>query len=54
MVSGLTIDLETRKRVKMYGRMVAGSASMKEDEVAGNEEHVAEMQLVLKIEQSLG
>lgn len=54
MVSGLTIDLETRKRVKMYGRMVAGALSMKEDEVAGHQEHIAEAQLVLKIEQSEG
>lgn len=54
MVSGLTIDLETRKRVKMYGRMIAGSLGLKQDEVADHKEHVAEVQLVLKIEQSLG
>lgn len=54
MVSGLTIDLETRKRVKMYGRMVAGALSSREDEVTGHEEKIAEIQLVLKIEQSLG
>ncbi|KAK4958267.1 hypothetical protein LTR10_004693 [Elasticomyces elasticus] len=54
MVSGLTIDLETRKRVKMYGRMVAGALSTREDEVTGRNEAVAEIQLVLKIEQSLG
>ena len=54
MVSGLTIDLETRKRVKMYGRMIAGALGMREDEVAGHEEHIAEIQLVLKVEQSLG
>ncbi|KAK5729984.1 hypothetical protein LTR17_011501 [Elasticomyces elasticus] len=54
MVSGLTIDLETRKRVKMYGRMVAGALSTREDEVTGRNESVAEIQLVLKIEQSLG
>lgn len=54
MVSGLTIDLETRKRVKMYGRMVAGALSTREDEVTGRDETVAEVQLVLKIEQSLG
>ena len=54
MVSGLTIDLETRKRVKMYGRMVAGALGTREDEVAGHKEHIAEVQLVMKIEQSLG
>ncbi|KAK5166942.1 uncharacterized protein LTR77_007671 [Saxophila tyrrhenica] len=54
MVSGLTIDLETRKRVKMYGRMVAGALSIREDEATDHEEHVAEVQLVIKIEQSLG
>ena len=54
MVAGLTIDLETRKRVKMYGRMIAGALSTRDDEVTGHEEHIAEVQLVLKIEQSLG
>lgn len=54
MVSGLTIDLETRKRVKMFGRMAAGALGEREDEVVGTTEHVAEIQLVLKIEQSLG
>ncbi|KAK1812274.1 hypothetical protein LTR12_013364 [Friedmanniomyces endolithicus] len=54
MVSGLTIDLETRKRTKLYGRMIAGALSGREDEITGSEETVAEIQLVLKIEQSLG
>jgi NAD(P)H-flavin reductase len=54
MVSGLTIDLETRKRTKLYGRMVAGALSMREDETTDTQQHVAEVQLVLKIEQSLG
>ena len=54
MVSGLTIDLQTRKRVKMFGRMVAGALSIRDDEVTDHEEHIAEVQLVLKIEQSLG
>ncbi|KAH6713697.1 oxidoreductase-like protein [Leptodontidium sp. MPI-SDFR-AT-0119] len=47
MVSGLTINLETRKRVKLYGRMVAGA-------LAATEEGIGEVQLVVKIEQSLG
>lgn len=54
MVSGLTIDLETRKRVKLYGRMVAGALSSRDDELTGAQESIAETQLVLKIEQSLG
>lgn len=54
MVSGLTIDLETRKRVKMFGRMAAGALGLREDEVLDHNEHIAEVQLVLKIEQSLG
>lgn len=54
MVSGLTIDLETRKRTKLYGRMVAGALSSREDEATDTQQHIAEVQLVLKIEQSLG
>lgn len=54
MVSGLTIDLETRKRTKFYGRMIAGALSMREDEATDSQQHIAEVQLVLKIEQSLG
>jgi NAD(P)H-flavin reductase len=54
MVSGLTIDLETRKRTKLYGRMIAGALSTREDETTETQQHVAEVQLVLKIEQSLG
>ncbi|OTA25050.1 hypothetical protein BTJ68_13452 [Hortaea werneckii EXF-2000] len=53
MVSGLTIDLETRKRVKMYGRMVAGALLSREDESTDRKETVAEVQLVVKIQQSL-
>ncbi|KAK0818370.1 hypothetical protein LTR75_002683 [Friedmanniomyces endolithicus] len=33
MASGLTIDLETRKRTKLYGRMIAGALSSREDEI---------------------
>jgi hypothetical protein len=47
MVSGLAIDLEARRRVKLYGRMVAGA-------LAATEPDVGEVQLVVKIEQSLG
>lgn len=47
MVGGLAIDLETRRRVKLYGRMVAGA-------ISATEEGLGEVQLVVKIEQSLG
>jgi NAD(P)H-flavin reductase len=54
MVSGLTIDLETRKRTKLFGRMVAGALTLREDEATDSQQSIAEVQLVLKIEQSLG
>jgi hypothetical protein len=47
MVSGLGIDLENRKRVKLYGKMIAGVLST-------TEEGIGEVQLAVKIEQSLG
>ncbi|KAL3421731.1 oxidoreductase FAD-binding domain-containing protein [Phlyctema vagabunda] len=47
MVSGLAIDLESRRRVKLYGRMVAGA-------LQSTEKGLGEVQLVVKIEQSLG
>ncbi|CAG8951235.1 hypothetical protein HYFRA_00007982 [Hymenoscyphus fraxineus] len=47
MVGMLAIDLETRSRVKLYGRMVAGA-------LQGTEEGIGHVQLVVKIEQSLG
>ncbi|KAJ6128801.1 hypothetical protein N7471_010018 [Penicillium samsonianum] len=45
MVSGLAVDLENRRRVKLYGRMVTGSLS---DGDAG------QAQMVVHIEESLG
>lgn len=57
MISGLTIDLERRKRVKFFGRMVVGALGWRrrtrkgEEEEDGREESIAEMQLVLKVEQ---
>lgn len=47
MVGGLAIDLLNRRRVKLYGRSVAGA-------VNATEEGIGEVQLVVKIEQSLG
>lgn len=47
MVSGLGIDLESRNRVKLAGRMIAGA-------LVATEPDIGEVQLVVKIEQSLG
>lgn len=49
MVSGLAVDLETRKRVKLYGRMVASAL-----EGLGSAGVCGQAQLALNIEQSLG
>lgn len=56
MISGLTIDLERRKRVKFFGRMVVGALGWRRrgEEEDGREESIAEMQLVLKVEQRYG
>jgi ferredoxin-NADP reductase/predicted pyridoxine 5'-phosphate oxidase superfamily flavin-nucleotide-binding protein len=61
MVSGLTIDLMTRKRVKIFGRMIAGAVELVEvepEDGIGREDDAPErqhrIQLVTKIEQSLG
>lgn len=64
MISGLTIDLERRKRVKFFGRMVVGALGWRRrgrrkgeeegEDDDGREESIAEMQLVLKVEQRYG
>ncbi|PNS21714.1 hypothetical protein CAC42_1568 [Sphaceloma murrayae] len=58
LVSGLTIDLLTRKRVKIAGSMVAGALNRikTSDEVAqvGTDEGEAVLQLVVRINESLG
>lgn len=60
MISGLTIDLERRKRVKFFGRMVVGALGWRRrgrregEEEDGRGESIAEMQLVLKVEQRYG
>ncbi|KAJ9640339.1 hypothetical protein H2199_005878 [Coniosporium tulheliwenetii] len=52
---GLAIDLATRKRVKLFGRMVAGALSRADVEAEGGEKGgQGEIQLVVRIEQSLG
>lgn len=61
MFAGLTIDLMTRKRVKIFGHMVAGSVSDIDVDFAesterpdGAPEKQDQIQLITKIEQSLG
>ncbi len=54
MVGGLVINLERRKRVKLYGRMVAGALARIGGEGEKDDDGKAEAQLVVKIEQSLG
>ncbi|OCK78738.1 oxidoreductase-like protein [Lepidopterella palustris CBS 459.81] len=61
MVSGLAIDLMSRKRVKLYGRMMAAAlAPVEHDEDEAYVDDVSDLsgqgqlQLVVKIEQSLG
>ncbi|KAG9187125.1 hypothetical protein G6011_04996 [Alternaria panax] len=55
LVAGLAIDLMTRKRVKIAGRMIAGTTQDVDVEVEGKGERKQEqIQLVTKIEQSLG
>ena len=63
MVSGLAIDLDNRDRVKLFGRMAAGSLkAIQDDEDISDDEHsasfsnnpVAEVQLVVRISESLG
>lgn len=59
MVAGLPFDLVTRKRVKVYGRMVVaslgrGGGEEGEGEGGGDDDGAGEMQLVVKVEQSLG
>ncbi|KFX87466.1 hypothetical protein O988_09399, partial [Pseudogymnoascus sp. VKM F-3808] len=49
LMSGLAIDLDSRLRVKLSGRMVAGALQEPEKDSGA-----AEVQLVVKIESSLG
>ena len=50
MVSGLSIHLEERNRVKLYGRMIAGALSAVGEDGGDS---IGQVQLVVKIEQSL-
>jgi Pyridoxamine 5'-phosphate oxidase len=54
MVSALTINLEKRRRVKLYGRIVAGALALIGPETEQEStSSIGEVQLVVKIEQSL-
>lgn len=58
MIAGLSLHLEERGRVKLFGRMVAGAVSGMRDSDAdvkvSDGGTVGQVQLVVKIEQSLG
>lgn len=58
MISALTIDLAKRKRVKLYGRLMAGGVTYVPQEDAGDEASGDNsqrlVQLVIRIDQSLG
>ncbi|KAI9702909.1 MAG: hypothetical protein M1836_008123 [Candelina mexicana] len=55
MIGGLTIDLETRSRIKLYGKLIAATRRHYDGEEDGQRKSTrGEAQLVVKIEQSLG
>ncbi|RMZ87827.1 hypothetical protein DV736_g4947, partial [Chaetothyriales sp. CBS 134916] len=55
MIGGLSIHLEVRGRVKLYGRMIAGALSASDGQgEAPNHGKSGEVQLVVRIDQSLG
>jgi len=53
-VSGLAIDLLTRRRVKFAGRLMAGALGQLATEPTEERNKIAEAQVVLKINSSLG
>lgn len=53
-MSGLTINLETRDRIKLMGRMIAGALGKVGEGIEEQGAGIAQLQLVVKIEQSLG
>ena len=55
LLSGLAIDLDTRKRVKLAGRMVAGTlGSVHEDDAAKDDSRQGVLQIVARIDETLG
>ena len=53
IMSGLAINLATRERVKLSGRIVVDSFGQSESKT-GEEDNVRTVQFIMKIEQSLG
>lgn len=53
LVSGLAINLMTRERLKLSGRMTA-SAMRQPTPTTAEEQHVGEVHMAIKVEQSLG
>ena len=53
IMSGLAINLATRERFKLSGRIVGGSFGQSESKTS-EEDNVGTVQLIMKIEQSLG
>ncbi|KAI4101895.1 MAG: hypothetical protein L6R37_004716 [Teloschistes peruensis] len=53
LVAGLAIDLATRSRIKLAGKMVAGVLDRAGDEMT-NSSKATEAQIVIRVEQSLG
>jgi hypothetical protein len=57
LMAGLTVDMENRNRVKLMGRIVAGSLTSsrpQDDALTEGPSGQGQAQLVVKIEQSLG
>jgi NAD(P)H-flavin reductase len=54
VVSGLSIDLATRDRVKLGGRLVEGGVSMEPGPLGGGQEGVARAEMVVLVEEGLG
>ncbi|EEH17406.1 hypothetical protein PABG_07402 [Paracoccidioides brasiliensis Pb03] len=58
LMSGLSVDMENRKRAKLIGRMVSGSLAglqaMNPDEKGKEPRHAGQAQLAMKIDQSIG
>ncbi|MCJ1229156.1 hypothetical protein MMC12_005821 [Toensbergia leucococca] len=54
VVSGLTIDLASRSRIKFSGKVAAVAFERPSSDIEEQEAKIGQVQLVLKIEQSLG
>ncbi|KAF3761715.1 hypothetical protein M406DRAFT_74656 [Cryphonectria parasitica EP155] len=54
LMAGLSIDLATRDRVKLAGRLVAGRVDRAGEDEAGHDDGVADVQVAMLVEESLG